>query len=113
MDQFRNIVNLTLFVDFEKTARAFFNLLSCQCHHTRHLNLYVSFSFYSASFYYCNSILNNIPKSRNKQAVERSELPGQGCDPFSTILQCHTFVKIPTLAPCSIQNKIQNMHPHI
>ena len=26
------------------------------------------------------------------------------------ILQCHTFVKI---AACSIQNKIQNKHPHI
>ena len=50
---------------------------------------------------------------RNKQGAECSELLGKGCEPFSTILQCYTFVKIPTLAPCSIQNKIQNMHPHI
>ena len=47
---------------------------------------------------YCNCILN-------REINKRSELHGQGCDPLSTILQCYTFVKIPTLTPCSIQKK--------
>ena len=67
----------------------------------------ISTSLVSCKLDYCNSILYN------KQGAECSELLGQGCDPFFTILQCYTFVKIPTLAPCSIQNKTQNMHPHI
>ena len=73
----------------------------------------IATSLVSSKLDFCNSILYNIPTRKNKQAAKRSELLDQGCDPFSTILQCYTFVKIPTLAPCSIQNKIQNMRAHI
>ena len=73
----------------------------------------IATSLVSSKLDYCNYILYNIANRENKQGAECSELLGQGCDPFFTILQCYTFVKITTLAPCLIQNKIQIMHPHI
>ena len=70
----------------------------------------IAASLVSSKLDYCNYILYNIPH-RKINKLQCSELLGQGCDPLYAILQFYTFVTIPTLAPCSIQNKIQNMHP--
>ena len=63
---------------------------------------------------YSNTILYNITNRKiNKLQSVQNCLARVVLNPFSTILQCHTFVKTPTLAPCSIQNKIQNIHQFI
>ena len=49
------------------------------------------------------TIATSLSKSRNKKAAERSELLGQGCDPFSTILQC--LLKSPHLLPVQFRIK--------
>ena len=64
------------------------------CHLRRCLTAAVTktipISLVSSKLDYCDPILYHIPNRPNKQGAECSELLGQGCDPFFTILQCYT-----------------------